>query len=117
MKEKLRLEEEQIKIAELYHTWGYGNYYLGYYADAIKGYDSALKIQESVYGEEHPSTGITYNNLGIVYQELGEYEKALKYYQKAPIAFQGKLGPTHPHTKLAKEAIDEIERLQNQNSF
>lgn len=98
VEEKFSLEEEKKKIAKLYSVWGWGNYCLGHYTDAIKRDYRALEIYKEICGEDHPFTGTVYNNLALVYQELGEYEKALEYYQKDLKICERIYGENHPST-------------------
>lgn len=68
------------------------------YSDARYLLETALNIKKSIWGDEHPSTGIAYNNIGSVYQAQGEYGKALEYYQKALDTRIKTLGMEHPST-------------------
>lgn len=41
------------------------------------------RMNEELYGIEHPNTAMSYNNIGMVYYNQGNYDLALEYYQKA----------------------------------
>lgn len=105
VEEKFSLEEEKKKIAKLYSVWGWGNYCLGHYTDAIKRDYRALEIYKEICGENHPFTGTVYNNLALVYQELGEYEKALEYYEKALKICERVYGGENPSTGISYNGL------------
>ena len=48
-------------------------------------YESCLKMQYAIYGEEcaHPDIAISLNNLGGVYGDLGKHEEAMKMYERS----------------------------------
>ena len=69
---------------------------LGYYDEALKYYQMALKINESVQGPEHPFTATMYNNMARVFEDQGDYTAALKYYKEALAINQKTKGMEHP---------------------
>ena len=56
---------------------------LGEYANALASYQKALKVQEKVFGGNHPGVATTYTHIGTVHQEMGHYSKALSFYERA----------------------------------
>ena len=84
--------------AGMLHQMGYLNYYQGNYADALEWYQKALRICETVFGTDHPSTAATYNNIAAVYRAQGDYANALEWNQKALRIRETVLGTDHPDT-------------------
>jgi len=78
-------QEKQIdsNLATAYNNIGLLYKNLGEYTKALEYISKALKIQESVYGENHPSTATSYNNIGLIFQKQREYPKALEHFSKA----------------------------------
>jgi len=56
---------------------------MGKYKEAITYYEKALKIDQRVFGTNHPTVATTLNNLGLALQALGQHAKAVELYQKA----------------------------------
>ncbi|MDR2579423.1 MAG: toll/interleukin-1 receptor domain-containing protein [Fibromonadaceae bacterium] len=94
----LTADEEQEKIAYLYHIGGFGNHHLGNYSNALECYGYALVIREKVLGKEHPRTARTYDNMAKVFREQGDYGKALEYHGYALAIREKVLGKEHPNT-------------------
>ena len=53
------------------------------YEDALKNFNTALKIQEKLLGSADPNIARTYNNIGKSCVKLNREQQALEYYQKA----------------------------------
>ena len=75
-------------------------------------YELALQIRvresrmnEELYGTEHPDTAASYNNIGLVYSNLGDYDTALEYYLKALAVQENVLGTEHPDTAISYNNI------------
>ncbi len=67
--------------------------------------ERALKIDEKVYGPDHPNVASDVNNLGTVLQDLGELQEARKYFERALRICRQKLGEDHPTTKIIKRNL------------
>lgn len=51
---------------------------LGEFDEAKTALQKALKIDEQVYGPDHPTVAIRVNNLGLVLRDLGDFQEAKK---------------------------------------
>lgn len=58
--------------------------------------ERALKIDEAVYGSDHPEVATDVNNLGNVLQDLGELEGAKECFERALRIGEETLDPGHP---------------------
>ena len=100
---------EQKDLGKLWFKLGYHQIYGISNGLLGKTYlERALKINETHYGPDHPSTGITLTNLGNAYGSLGDYAKAVEYTKQAYTIFKKFYGDSHGYTKLA---------LRNLNRF
>ena len=66
------------------------------YEGARSAIERALKIDEKVYGPDHPDVARDVNNLGRVLQDLGDFEEARKYFERALKIDEQVYGPDHP---------------------
>ena len=69
---------------------------LGQHADAEPLYRQALKIRQSVLGEQHPDCAICLNNLAELYESMADYAKAEPLRRQALDIRQKVLGENHP---------------------
>ena len=86
LQDALSLAEEinyQIGIAEVKHTFGLIQFYLGDYEIALTNYLEALEIRETL--KDEIGLGRSCNNIGVLYLELGELNFAEKYYNRSLI--------------------------------
>jgi tetratricopeptide (TPR) repeat protein len=56
---------------------------MGQMDEAVFHFQSAVTIQEDLYGKESPITAAGYTNLGAVYNQRQEYDTALEWYRRA----------------------------------
>ncbi len=70
--------------------------------------ERALKIDEKVYGPDHPTVAIDINNLGMVLQDLGELAEARKCFERALKIFREKLGDDHPNTRIVANNLNSV---------
>jgi len=82
----------------------------GNYSKALEFFQKALKIDEKVFGNEHPMVAIRYINIGFVYYSQGDYFRALEYYHKALKIQKKVLGDNHPTTINTYNIIEKINR-------
>ncbi len=66
------------------------------YVEARKLHERALKIDEAVYGSDHPSVSIDVNNVGSVLRDLGDLIGAKACYERALKIDEVINGPDHP---------------------
>ncbi len=57
---------------------------------------------------DHPDTALSLNNLGTLLQAMGELAGARPYYERALAILEAKLGPDHPHTKIARGNLQSL---------
>jgi tetratricopeptide (TPR) repeat protein len=81
------------------------------YKRAKKLYERALKIDEKVYGPDHPTVATMANNLGGVLNDLGELQEARKLYERALKIRREKLGEDHPATKRSAKNLNAIDKI------
>jgi len=60
----------------------------------------ALRIDERVFGKEHPTIASRVNNLGRVLQDLGRLEDAREAYERALRIDEAVYGASHPKTAI-----------------
>ena len=77
--ENMAKEDEQL--ARVFNDLGTVNMAMGQFADAIKAFQSSLKIKQSL-GDPN-STGVTLNNIGTVYSKMSEWQEAERYFRQA----------------------------------
>ena len=105
--------EEAKKEAQRYLAWAEYNqniketgsactalgeilYASGNFNDARSYFERALKIDEGIFGLNHPKVAIDINNLGNVKQILGDFAGAYKHFVRAIAIFQTVYGDNHP---------------------
>ncbi|MGI9182071.1 MAG: FxSxx-COOH system tetratricopeptide repeat protein [Longimicrobiaceae bacterium] len=66
------------------------------FAQAKAAYERALRIDEAVYGPEHPEVATDVNNLGGVLQALGDHAGAKAAFERALRIDEALYGPEHP---------------------
>jgi tetratricopeptide (TPR) repeat protein len=66
------------------------------YDSAKKLLKRALKIDEQVYGADHPGVAWRASNLGTVLRDLGDFQEARKYLERALKIDEQVYGPDHP---------------------
>ncbi len=78
-----KLAHEQDKNLEALAIHKQGNIYLGLgnFDEAMKKYQSSIKIREAI--NDIKGLGATYNNMGIVYSYKGSIDSSLFYYHKS----------------------------------
>jgi tetratricopeptide (TPR) repeat protein len=65
----------------------------------------ALKIDEKVYGPNHPAVARDANNIGQILQAKGELDGALSYTQRALKIQEKVYGPDHPNVAIVANNI------------
>jgi len=92
----LSREAPTLRQADLYMNSGAMLYHLQGYEDAREYFLKALRIYESLSGENTIWSGKVYQNLANVYHALGEGEEEYKSVVKALEIFEHELVPGHP---------------------
>ncbi len=62
-----------------------------------------LEIDAKTIGTEHPEYAMHLGNLALLLRDMGRYGEAEPLYVESLKIFRAKLGPDHPHTKIAEE--------------
>ena len=75
----------------------------------------AMKIDERIYGPDHPQVAIDANNIGQILEAKGDVEGALSYIQRAQRILEKSYGPTHHATKQAAADLERIKLLQEKH--
>jgi tetratricopeptide (TPR) repeat protein len=96
--EKLSMEPEAT--GRLLNESGLYLQTLGRFVEARSVIEKALKIDEKVYGPDHPTVAIRVNNLGGVLQALGELQEARIYFERAIKIGETAYGPDHPNVAI-----------------
>jgi tetratricopeptide (TPR) repeat protein len=68
----------------------------------------ALKIDENVYGPDHPEVAIRASNVGAVLEAKGDLDGALRYTQQALKIDEKVYGPDHPSVAICVNNIGTI---------
>ena len=66
------------------------------YPGAKDAYERALKINEAVFGFEHPDVAKAVNNLGMVLHDLGDLQEAKSAYERALKIYEAIFASEHP---------------------
>ena len=69
---------------------------------------SALRIDEAVFGPDHPNVATDVNNLGSVLQALGDRAGARECFQRALGIFRQRLPPDHPYIRITEENLRRV---------
>jgi Tfp pilus assembly protein PilF len=91
-----RLGAAPEAIGRLLYNVGVYLYVRADFNEAKSAYERALKIEENVYGPDHPEVAATVDNLGIVLRQMGDLEGAKEYHERALEIFEHAYGPDHP---------------------
>ena len=90
-------EEAKLpKTGVLWNNLGRHLQNLADYESAREILERALKIDEQVYGPDHPDVARDVNSLGGVLQDQGEFQEARKCYERALKIDEQVYGPDHP---------------------
>jgi tetratricopeptide (TPR) repeat protein len=73
----------------------------------------ALKIDEKVYGPDHPTVATIASNIGQILQDKGDLEGALSYSQRALKILENSYGPDNPRTKQVADNVEAIKQLRS----
>jgi len=68
----------------------------------------ALAIREKILGLEHLDKARSLNNLGFLLRAQGDLVGARPYYERALAIWEKRLGPDHPHTKIARGNLESL---------
>ncbi|XP_019626894.1 PREDICTED: uncharacterized protein LOC109471895 isoform X3 [Branchiostoma belcheri] len=69
-------------------------------------YETALTTMLQAYGNNHVDVAIIRYNLGAFYFATSHYARSKYQFEQAAAVFESFLGPDHPDTAQAKEAMD-----------
>jgi tetratricopeptide (TPR) repeat protein len=95
-------------VAAILNNAGLYQQHLADFDEARKCLERALKIDEKVFGLDHPSVATMANNLGLVLRDLGEMEKAKSCFERSYRIFQQFFGDSHPSTRRVKANLDSM---------
>lgn len=97
-------------LAIIYSSLGYAYLEYGDVLKAEKYLECALKLRETLYGNEHIKTARSYFRLGCVYDKTSELNVALEYFLKAEEIQRKTLGNDDPETIESCKKIDECRK-------
>mmetsp|Transcript_11080 Transcript_11080/g.33223 ORF Transcript_11080/g.33223 Transcript_11080/m.33223 type:complete len:81 (+) Transcript_11080:2-244(+) len=72
-------------------------------------YERSLAITEKTVGPNHTDVAVSLSGFAVVLSALSQHEKALKLGKRALGIFERLLGSEHPHTKITRERIIDVE--------
>ncbi|HEX4604143.1 MAG TPA: tetratricopeptide repeat protein, partial [Candidatus Angelobacter sp.] len=75
---------------------------------ARANFERALKIDEAIYGMDHPTVAIRLSNQGSVLRDLGDLAGARANYERALKIFKNALGDDHPSTRTVQRNLDSL---------
>ncbi|MEM7374840.1 MAG: tetratricopeptide repeat protein [Bacteroidota bacterium] len=87
---------DSSEFATRYNRLGRAYNLKGEYDRAITYYQSALAIDTTALGKNHPSVARDYNSLGSAYYYKGDYDRTITFYQSALSIDTIALGKNHP---------------------
>jgi tetratricopeptide (TPR) repeat protein len=70
--------------------------------------ERALRIDEQVYGPEHPNVATDANNLGLALKALGDLEGAKAHIERALRILEKSLPEGHPSIGIVRENLEEV---------
>ncbi len=70
--------------------------------------ERALKIDQKVYGPDHPNVATDINKLGGVLRDLGDLRGARRCFERALKAYREKLGDDHFRTKIVMNNLNSL---------
>jgi tetratricopeptide (TPR) repeat protein len=80
------------------------------FGEARAAFERALRIDEAVYGSEHPRVATDVNNLGTVLRDLGELVEARAALERALQINEAVYGPEHPRVATAVNGLGNLLR-------
>ncbi|ETV87541.1 hypothetical protein H257_01082 [Aphanomyces astaci] len=88
-------------------------YYAGNMLVALKCFDKALTLRESLFGEEHVDTATSLNNLACCLHAMGEVDAAAMFFRSVLHVFKLGFGLAHPRISVAMKNLDTAQRHQS----
>ncbi|RHY65725.1 hypothetical protein DYB34_013215 [Aphanomyces astaci] len=88
-------------------------YYAGNMLVALKCFDKALTLRESLFGEEHVDTATSLNNLACCLHAMGEVDAAAMFFRSVLHVFKLGFGLAHPRVSVAMKNLDTAQRHQS----
>jgi len=74
---------ETKEASEYFNHMGRIYHFQGNINSALKFFEQALKIDEKIFGKDHPNVARVLNNIAMVLQDKGDLEAALQYLNRA----------------------------------
>jgi tetratricopeptide (TPR) repeat protein len=113
----LRWEPEEVfdplRYASLLHHFAqFLEYRSGAYSEAEPLCRRALKVWESIMGQEHPDTLTSVNGLASLLQSQGKYAEAELLFRRVFSARERVLGLDHPYTLISIDNLASLLRSQ-----
>lgn len=99
---------ESTKVAATMDTLGLVLIREGEYGEAERQFQQAIKLNESVLGEEHPNVVVSVNNLGLALNGQGEYSEAERYYRRALHVREKVFGVDHPEVAKSVSSLGNV---------
>jgi tetratricopeptide (TPR) repeat protein len=79
------------------------------HAAAKAAYERALRIDEAVFGPDHPEVATDVNNLAFLYKEMGDKLTARQLWERALAILEKFLPPGHPYIGIVKRALADLD--------
>ncbi|ETW10053.1 hypothetical protein, variant [Aphanomyces invadans] len=92
-------------------------YYAGNLLVALKCFDKALVLRESLLGEEHVDTATSLNNLACCLHAMGEVDASAMFFRSVLHAFKLGFGLAHPRVSVAMKNLETAQRHQSRYVF
>jgi len=78
------------------------------FVEAKASFERALKIDEAVFGPNHPEVATVINNLGSVLQAQGDFTGAKAAFVRALPIFKKELGDKHPYVAMVENNLGSV---------
>lgn len=70
--------------------------------------ERALRLNEQIYGPDHPQVAVNFNNLGLVMQQQGDLAGARACYDRALHIAEGAFGPEHAMVAAISSSLGSV---------
>jgi tetratricopeptide (TPR) repeat protein len=102
-----RLPEQRAAYANTLNILGCLLEEMGNFDEAVKMYNTSLKIRQQIFPEDHPEIANSLHNVGSLLLVQGRAGTAIPILEKALSIRVAKLGPEHPSTKGTERLLSE----------
>ena len=100
--------EAPERAGRLFNELGYHLWQVADLSEAQAALERALRMDEAVFGPDHPNVARDVNNLGLVLRALGDLAGARVAYERALRIDEAAFGPDHPNVAIRVNNLGNI---------